>query len=52
MQQYVAVLDGVLKESEGDINLPIRGDREHRPYQIVDSEGEGRLDALGSHRRV
>lgn len=38
-KQYVAVLDGVLKESEGDINLPIRGDREHRPYQIVDLAG-------------
>ena len=35
---YVALLRGVLKEDEGDIDLPIRLDVENRPYQIVDME--------------
>lgn len=35
---YIALLDGVIKENEGDISLPIRLDVEHRPVQIVDFE--------------
>lgn len=35
---YIALLDGVIKEEEGDIDLPMRLDVEHRPRQIVDFE--------------
>jgi len=38
-KQYVAVLDGILKQQEGDINLAIRQDRENRPYQVIDPVG-------------
>ena len=33
---YVALLEGVIKENSGIINLPMRLDVENRPYQIVD----------------
>lgn len=33
---YVALLEGVIKETAGDINLKIRPDYENRPMQIVD----------------
>ena len=35
---YIALLEGVIKEEEGDIDLPIRLDVDHRPLQIVDFE--------------
>ncbi len=35
---YVALLDGVILEEGGVIDLPIRLDVNHRPYQIVDFE--------------
>ena len=35
---YIALLEGVLRETEGDISLPMRLDVEHRPMQIVDFE--------------
>ncbi|MBQ0071549.1 MAG: RluA family pseudouridine synthase, partial [Spirochaetales bacterium] len=35
---YVALLEGVITETEGDIDLPMRLDTEHRPMQIVDME--------------
>lgn len=34
-KQYVALLDGLIKEPEGEINLPLRVDFENRPYQMV-----------------
>lgn len=34
-KQYIAVLDGVLPESEGEIKLPLRGDLDDRPRQLV-----------------
>ncbi|MCI2129218.1 MAG: RluA family pseudouridine synthase [Sphaerochaeta sp.] len=38
-KQYIAVVDGILKEKGGTINLAIRQDREHRPYQVIDPVG-------------
>lgn len=35
-KKYVALLDGVLDRDEGEIDLPIRPDVDHRPYQMVD----------------
>ena len=35
---YVALLEGVIEEERGDIDLPMRLDVEHRPRQIVDFE--------------
>ena len=37
-KEYDAVLEGVLKEDEGVIDLPMRLDVERRPYQIIDME--------------
>ena len=37
-KEYEAVLEGVLKEDEGIIDLPMRLDVERRPYQIIDME--------------
>ena len=34
-KRYVALLDGVLYEDSGSINLPLRGDLHNRPNQIV-----------------
>ncbi len=36
-KNYVALVDGCIKE-EGEVNLPLRCDIEHRPLQIVDFE--------------
>ncbi len=47
---YEALLRGVLKEEEGEINLPIRLDTDNRPYQIVDRE-KGK-SAVTHFRRV
>ncbi|NCC63398.1 MAG: RluA family pseudouridine synthase [Spirochaetia bacterium] len=35
---YIALIEGVVKEEEGMIQLPFRLDLEHRPKQIYDSE--------------
>lgn len=35
---YTALLEGIIKEDEGDITLPIRLDVSNRPRQIVDYE--------------
>ncbi len=37
-KQYVAVLEGVIKEESGEIELPFRLDVDNRPYQIYDAE--------------
>lgn len=34
-KRYMALLDGILKEQEGDINLPLRVDLDNRPNQLV-----------------
>jgi tRNA pseudouridine32 synthase/23S rRNA pseudouridine746 synthase len=34
-KQYVALVEGLLKENEGEIKLPLRGDFYDRPKQIV-----------------
>lgn len=34
-KRYVAILDGVVKDNEGVINLPLRVDLEDRPRQLV-----------------
>ncbi len=33
---YTALLEGIIKETEGDIDLPMRLDVDNRPHQIVD----------------
>ncbi len=35
-KEYIAVLDGVVKQTHGHINLPLIADYENRPYQVVD----------------
>ena len=35
-KEYVALLEGVIKQSHGMISLPIRSDYLNRPYQVVD----------------
>ena len=35
---YTALLEGIIKEREGDIDLPMRLDVDNRPHQIVDFE--------------
>lgn len=35
-KSYIALLDGVVKEEEGEIDLPLRLDVDNRPMQIVD----------------
>ena len=35
-KEYQALLEGVLKEDGGDIDVPIRPDYENRPYQMYD----------------
>ncbi|MFT4754645.1 MAG: tRNA pseudouridine32 synthase/23S rRNA pseudouridine746 synthase [Salibacteraceae bacterium] len=37
-KRYIAILDGVLKEDEGTIDLPLRVDLENRPHQLVCQE--------------
>ncbi len=37
-KEYVALLEGVVKQEEGEIHLPFRLDVEHRPSQIYDEE--------------
>ncbi|WP_295335625.1 pseudouridine synthase [Flavobacterium sp.] len=34
-KRYIALLDGILNESKGEINLPLRVDLDNRPNQIV-----------------
>lgn len=34
-KRYTALLDGILKEDQGTINLPLRGDLDDRPRQLV-----------------
>ena len=36
---YEALLEGILKEEETEITLPLRADITNRPYQVVDREG-------------
>jgi len=38
-KEYVALVDGVLEDDGGEIDLSIRPDWEHRPYQMYDPEG-------------
>ena len=35
-KRYVALLDGVVPEEAGEINLPFRLDPDNRPYQVYD----------------
>lgn len=37
-KEYVALVEGILREPEGTVNLPIRPDPENRPRQIVDPD--------------
>ncbi|MFT4535821.1 MAG: tRNA pseudouridine32 synthase/23S rRNA pseudouridine746 synthase [Saprospiraceae bacterium] len=37
-KRYIALLDGLVSEDEGYINLPLRVDLDNRPYQIVCEE--------------
>jgi len=37
-KEYVALLEGVIKEEGGEVHLPFRLDVEHRPYQVYDEE--------------
>lgn len=37
-KEYIALLDGVVKETEGTIELPFRLDPDNRPHQIYDPE--------------
>ncbi|MGB4408348.1 MAG: RluA family pseudouridine synthase [Sphaerochaeta sp.] len=37
-KEYVALLEGVVKQEGGEISLPFRLDADHRPYQIFDGE--------------
>ena len=34
-KRYIALLDGEIKDSNGEIDLPLRVDYENRPYQMV-----------------
>lgn len=35
IKKYTALLDGIIQEEEGEINLPLRGDLDNRPQQLV-----------------
>lgn len=37
-KEYQALLEGVVRQEEGEVHLPFRLDVEHRPYQIYDEE--------------
>lgn len=37
-KEYVALLDGIVAQKEGDIDLPLRPDHLDRPRQVVDTE--------------
>ncbi len=37
-KEYVALLEGVIREPEGEVKLPFRLDVDHRPYQIYDEQ--------------
>jgi len=37
-KEYVALLEGVIKEEGGEVHLPFRLDVEHRPYQVYDEK--------------
>ena len=37
-KEYVALLDGIVPQKEGDIDLPLRPDHLDRPRQVVDTE--------------
>jgi len=40
-KRYVALLEGIIQENEGEINLPLRVDLDNRPYQLVcDKHGQ------------
>ena len=58
-KSYIAVLDGVLTEDEGTIELPLRVDLDNRPHQVVCYEyGKPavtkwkKLSVTGKHTRV
>ncbi|MFA0412702.1 pseudouridine synthase [Vibrio renipiscarius] len=34
-KRYIALVEGVVKETQGEINLPMRGDPDDRPRQLV-----------------
>ena len=38
-KSYIALLDGVIPNAEGEINLPLKLDYEHRPRQMVAEDG-------------
>jgi len=37
-KQYIAVVSGRINEPEGEIDVPMRGDPEQRPTQVIDYE--------------
>ena len=38
-KSYVALLDGIIQSTEGEIRLPLKLDYEHRPRQMVAADG-------------
>lgn len=58
-KSYIAILDGLLTENEGRVNLPLRVDLDNRPHQVVCYEyGKPavtewkKLSVTGNHTRV
>lgn len=39
-KSYIAILDGIVLKEKGEINLPLKLDYEHRPCQMVSSDGK------------
>ena len=37
-KEYIAIVDGTIKDEKGVVDLPVRGDMDNRPVQIVDRE--------------
>lgn len=42
-KEYIALLDGLLSQKQGEITLPIAPDLHNRPYQMVDRNGKEAL---------
>lgn len=39
-KSYIALLDGIISTNQGEINLPLKPDYEHRPCQMVANDGK------------
>lgn len=57
-KSYVALLDGVISQKEGEISLPMRLDYDNRPRQMVAADGKQAitryklLETIGGYSRV